>query len=172
MESSGEQQKGTDPGQTVTISLRLITPERARRVLTRIPPADERWAPGYPTDGDLVAIDGRLRQQAHGIDPGPFGIYDIVDRTGMIVGGAGFHGPPDAQGVVEVGYDVVESEQKKGYATAALVMLCDLARQNGARLVVARARPRNLASRRVMEKAGLHYTGEDQGLARYEQSVE
>lgn len=44
----------------------------------------------------------------------------INGETGDIVGHAGFHGPPDELGMVEVGYTVHPAYRRRGFATAAL----------------------------------------------------
>jgi RimJ/RimL family protein N-acetyltransferase len=42
-----------------------------------------------------------------------------VDRaTGVVVGHAGFHGPPDASRMVEMGYAVDPGHRRRGYARA------------------------------------------------------
>jgi GNAT superfamily N-acetyltransferase len=47
----------------------------------------------------------------------------VVVPPAGVVGHAGFHGPPDADGVVEVGYTVVPELRGRGYARAALAAL-------------------------------------------------
>jgi RimJ/RimL family protein N-acetyltransferase len=53
----------------------------------------------------------------------------LVDEdTGDVVGGAGFHAAPDADGMVEVGYGVDPEFRRRGYARAALLLMIDRAR--------------------------------------------
>jgi RimJ/RimL family protein N-acetyltransferase len=42
-----------------------------------------------------------------------------VRATGMVIGDIGFRGPPDAAGIVEIGYSVVAGRRRRGYATEA-----------------------------------------------------
>ena len=42
------------------------------------------------------------------------------DGTRLVVGTAGFTGPPSADGTVEVGYSIVEEHHRRGYATEAV----------------------------------------------------
>ncbi|MCW2797211.1 GNAT family N-acetyltransferase [Nocardioides sp.] len=46
----------------------------------------------------------------------------------MSVGRAGYHGAPDLEGMVEVGYGIDPEFQRRGYARAALVALIERAR--------------------------------------------
>jgi RimJ/RimL family protein N-acetyltransferase len=153
-------------GQVVT--LRLFDEARARHVVGGEPERGANWARDYPAEGDREAASALLRELAQRRSPGQFGPYEVleVDR-GLVVGGIGFHAPPGRDGTVEVGYGIVAAEANKGYATAALAAMLGLARDLGARRVIARALPTNLASRRVMEKAGMTFTGLVEGFASY-----
>lgn len=51
------------------------------------------------------------------------------DDTRQAVGKAGFHGAPDADGMVEVGYAVDPAHRRRGYARAALETLMERARR-------------------------------------------
>lgn len=48
----------------------------------------------------------------------------------VVVGQAGFHAAPDADGMVEVGYAVDPAERRRGYARAVLLTMLDRARQD------------------------------------------
>jgi RimJ/RimL family protein N-acetyltransferase len=83
-----------------------------------------------------------------------------LDR-GVVVGRAGFHGPPDANGMVEVGYAVDPAFRRQGYARAALVALLKQATDDaGIRTVRASIRPDNLPSRRLIGQYGFVVVGE------------
>jgi [ribosomal protein S5]-alanine N-acetyltransferase len=114
------------------------------------------WAEDYPTDGDLEVAD-RMRSGQWTIDANgsPWHPWQIVDdERGIVVGGIGFHGPPDERGSVEIGYGVAATGQGRGIATNAVGLIVELARRFGARTVVAGTDPGNLASQRVLEKCG------------------
>ena len=72
----------------------------------------------------------------------------LVDNvTGEVVGGAGFHGAPDAEGMVEVGYGVDPAYRRRGYARAALLHMVDRARAHAdVRVLRATVSPTNAAS--------------------------
>jgi ribosomal-protein-alanine N-acetyltransferase len=89
-----------------------------------------------------------------------------VSRTA--VGSAGFLGSPTSEGTVELGYGVHSEHRNNGYATEAARALVGWAlAQDGVVRVTARCRPANLASIRVLRKAGLEQTGELDGLTRW-----
>jgi Acetyltransferases, including N-acetylases of ribosomal proteins len=140
------------------VALRGMTPALAEQVVQRARAMD--WEGDYPAEGDIVAAQTYLKQCADGPDPQPFGPYQIV-RTldAKIVGGAGFHGPPE-NGVVEIGYGVVPSVRGQGFATEAARRLLDIARGAGVRTVIAQTETTNPASMRVLEHIGMGLTGE------------
>jgi RimJ/RimL family protein N-acetyltransferase len=83
-----------------------------------------------------------------------------ADR-GVVVGRAGFHGPPDAAGMVEVGYGVDPAFRRQGYARAALVALLKWARDDASvGTVRATIGPDNLASRALIAQYGFVEVGE------------
>lgn len=78
----------------------------------------------------------------------------------LIVGDSGFHGPPDAAGIVELGYIFAAAYRGRGYATeSALVLLGWACAQPEVRGVVANCAPDNHQSIRVLEKLGLRCAG-------------
>ena len=88
-----------------------------------------------------------------------FAIVDPAER--LAIGGAAFKGPPDAVGVVEIGYGVVPSYQGRGLATEAARALVGFALDEG-RAKVVRAhtlRERN-ASVSVLTRCGFTFVGE------------
>jgi RimJ/RimL family protein N-acetyltransferase len=79
----------------------------------------------------------------------------------LAVGRAGFHGPPDPAGRVEVGYAVDPAERRKGYARAALRALLDRAAAEPAVTTVrASVGPWNEASRDLVLAHGFVAVGE------------
>lgn len=151
------------------IVLRALSEARARAVLSGSPLPGDRWAEGYPAEGDIEAAETSVRQLNNGHDVGPFGAYEVIRAAdGAVVGGIGFHSSPDATGAVEVGYGIVGSARNRGFGTAALASILELAGRHGVRRVKARALPANAPSRRVLEKGGLTFTGLYGGHACYE----
>ncbi|TDU89701.1 RimJ/RimL family protein N-acetyltransferase [Kribbella voronezhensis] len=79
----------------------------------------------------------------------------------VVVGYAGFHGPPDADGMVEVGYTVDPQYRRRGYAKAILAALLDRAAAEPAvRVVRATISPDNEASLATIASFGFTQNGE------------
>jgi RimJ/RimL family protein N-acetyltransferase len=81
----------------------------------------------------------------------------------VAVGRAGFHGPPDEDGMVEIGYAVDPAWRRRGYARAALAALLDRARQEPAvQTVRLSIGPGNTLSRRLAVQHGFTQVDEQQ----------
>lgn len=80
----------------------------------------------------------------------------LIERAGNeVVGSACFKGTPNAGGEIEIGYGLEPGWEKQGYMTEAVRALCAWAgRQPGVRHVTAETAPDNLASQRVLQRAG------------------
>ncbi|MEU7140903.1 GNAT family N-acetyltransferase [Nocardia sp. NPDC046473] len=86
-------------------------------------------------------------------------IWDEQKR--LAVGRAGFHGLPDASGMVEIGYAVQPAYRRRGYARAALErMLHRAAREPQVRTVRVTISPDNLASYQLVSQYGFVEVGE------------
>jgi RimJ/RimL family protein N-acetyltransferase len=79
----------------------------------------------------------------------------------IAVGSAGYHGPPDGNGMVEVGYSIDPQYRRQGYARAALLALLERAeREPGGTTVRATIAPGNVASRDLVLSHGFVEVGE------------
>jgi [ribosomal protein S5]-alanine N-acetyltransferase len=126
------------------------------------------WAHDFPAQGDVDIARVLARNRMPSWRDAVFGPRLVVEEaTGMAVGTAGFFGPP-RDGVVEIGYGIVPSRRRRGYASEAVRVLLRLAgAQPGVTEAVAHAEADNLASIRVLEKSGLTYQGREGVLVRY-----
>ena len=89
----------------------------------------------------------------HPDEPG-YGFWYIV-AGGRLVGMCGYKGPPDATGTVEIGYSVIEAEQRKGYGSAATAGLVARAfRDSRVMFVAGEILPPLEASQKVMIRNG------------------
>lgn len=78
-----------------------------------------------------------------------------------LVGHLGFHGPPDAKGRLEVGYEVLPPWRRQGYAREAVTgLLTWAAAQPGVTGFVASVSPENAPSLRLAEQLGFVRMGE------------
>jgi len=86
----------------------------------------------------------------------------IWDERGRVaVGRAGYHGPPDEAGMVEVGYAVDPAYRRRGYARAALeALLQRAAREPRVRTVRATISPDNAASYQLVAQYGFTEVGQ------------
>jgi RimJ/RimL family protein N-acetyltransferase len=68
----------------------------------------------------------RLRLDQVAADPGSAGWITqavVAEPDGVVIGHAGFHGPPDEAGMVELGYSVAPAFRRQGYARSILIAL-------------------------------------------------
>jgi RimJ/RimL family protein N-acetyltransferase len=106
----------------------------------------------------LEALRARVGQ---GPSPWRHGFWIIEKASGQIVGGAGFKGEPDGEGMVEIAYGVVPSREGRGYATEAARALIHFANGDArVRLLRAHTRPEPNASTRVLTKCGFVHVGD------------
>ena len=78
-----------------------------------------------------------------------------------MVGTIGFHAGPDDRGRVEVGYDVVAGERRRGYAREAVQALLAWAAATGrASICVASVSPDNAPSLALIDSFGFRRVGE------------
>lgn len=137
--------------------LRPIYRPVARMLLDGGIPRGLSFAPGYPSLFSRDVME--LVVQADG--PGRFGPYFMIRKAdGMVVGEIGCS-LEDSCTTGKVGYTVVEPCWGHGYATEALrALLAHVLAEPGISRVVAETMGDNVASRRVMEKAGMDHCGQ------------
>ena len=131
-------------------------------------------AAGHPLSDYLVAERWlwEIRRDQVARDPGSarwIARAVVAEPGGQVVGHAGFHGPPDAGGTVEVAYSVDPAFRRRGYARAMLTALLERARSEPAvRVVRASISPDNVASLATIAGFGFAQVGEqwddDDGL--------
>ena len=86
----------------------------------------------------------------------------MVERTSReIVGSISFHGPPDEQGMMEIGLGVHDDFQRRGYATEALTAMWSwVINQPGVEMLRYTVDPNNEASVVVIKKFGFAHVGQ------------
>jgi [ribosomal protein S5]-alanine N-acetyltransferase len=146
--------------ETGRLVLRPIYRAVARIILDGGIPPGLSFARGYPSQFSLEMMESVVSTAA----PGRFGPYFVIRRLDRVIIGEIGCRVDVACATGRVGYTIVESCWGQGYATEALRALLDrvLAAQGISR-VVAETTKGNIASRRVMEKAGMSYCGQRTG---------
>lgn len=132
------------------------------------------WPPGEYDASAMEFFRDRLEQGGPDV-VGWYGWYAIRrpdgDRPVTLIGAAGYLGPPDDQGRVEIGYSLLPAWRGQGYATEITQALASRALSNpGVRLIVAHTQAENHASARVLERCGFTPAGEgsEPGSLRFE----
>ncbi len=129
------------------------------------------WVDGGPYQGTKDAAGMLLKAYEAGVHRPQWGMFTLVrTEDGRAVGGMGFHGAPDENGRVEIGYDLVEAARGHGYATEALRALSAWALdREEVTSVFATTDPGNTASQAVITRAGFTRADEeDAGQFAYE----
>ncbi|MER5476709.1 GNAT family N-acetyltransferase [Streptomyces sp. NPDC002734] len=119
------------------------------------------WVSGGPFEGTREGASLITAAYEKGAFRPEWTSYVLVRREDdRAVGSMGFHGPPDEDGQVEIGYDLAVAARGKGYATEALRALSTWAlAHDGVDVVTARVDPANTASRHVLERGGFARAG-------------
>jgi RimJ/RimL family protein N-acetyltransferase len=108
------------------------------------------WPPGLYDRGAMTFFRDRLRESSA---EGWYGWYAVLRAEHLLVASIGFCGPPK-DGVVELGYSVVEAYRRRGIATEAVTAMAAHAFACGAQMLFADCAYDNVASHRVLEHAG------------------
>jgi RimJ/RimL family protein N-acetyltransferase len=158
------------PATTDLLSAALAGPVSLSAVLGALVPPG--WPPEYVDAPALEFTRDRLTRAPH---EGEWWMYlillprDAGER--VLVGTAGFKGPPSADGTVEIGYAVVAEHHRRGYASEAVGGL--LERAFGVpevTRVIAETLPHLTPSIGVLEKCRFCRVGEgsEPGVIRFE----
>lgn len=113
---------------------------------------------GWPEKLDMFRYKiGRIEADAQEAD---WRIYFFLDGTGQLVGSGGYHGPPDDEGCVEIGYEIAPDFQKQGLGTSAVTKLVAHAfRDERVQVVTAKTRPELNPSVKILRRAGFYNRG-------------
>jgi RimJ/RimL family protein N-acetyltransferase len=129
------------------IVLREVTREAAKAILAGERPPNVRVADDYPTE-----FSAGMAQAVGTEDQFHYFVHRLEDD--VVVGEIGA-ALVDEEGTVEIGYAIVESQQNRGYATAAVeALVAKLRDPSEVRRFVAHAPLERPESGRVVEKAG------------------
>ncbi len=92
----------------------------------------------------------------------------IEKESNQVIGDGGYKGNPDQYGEIEIGYEIIESKRRKGYATEAIDALIDWAfLQPEAKIIIAKCHYENIASQNLLEKLGFGQAGQEDDMLIY-----
>jgi RimJ/RimL family protein N-acetyltransferase len=113
------------------------------------------WGLGYPTTGDVLLAGLAIENNLHvATSKEPWGVLQIqLNQNGFVVGGIGFKSAP-VNGVVEIGYGVSEDFQNRGITTDAVLLMIEVAKLHGLKILTAETEITNIASQKVLLKSG------------------
>lgn len=89
--------------------------------------------------------------------PDGFEAWLFVDKSdNSIVGDGGFKGPPDENGVIDIGYGIIESRRRQGFAYEAVTALIKWGfSHNNVKAITADCLKNNTASINLLKKLGM-----------------
>jgi RimJ/RimL family protein N-acetyltransferase len=116
---------------------------------------------GLFTDGswptaDTLDILPIIYETLRTAPPSGFETWLIVKQADRkVIGDIGFHGRPTASGEAEIGYAIIDTEQGRGFGSEALkAMVAWVRRQANVKVLRAECLINNIASARMLKKAG------------------
>ena len=100
-------------------------------------------------------------QNSRSADPWVFGFLIVEHESRQVIGAAGFKGPPNVDGLVEIAYAIAPEYEGRGYATEAAGALVAFASNDPrVRMICAHTKQENIGSARVLEKNAFTKRGE------------
>jgi ribosomal-protein-alanine N-acetyltransferase len=130
------------------------------------------WPPEFL---DPPALEFTLKRLREGPEQAGWWLHFVVlprgDTGRLLIGSAGYKGPPSPDGTVEIGYGIVGDQQRRGYASeAARGLLGHAFAYPAVQKVIAETLPELTASIGVLAKCGFHLIGEssEPGVIRFE----
>jgi len=152
----------------MTIRLRPFEPQEILAIIEGVAQGEARMGlflseglRDFFVSGEVSAAWLERLRSGTAADPWQHGFAVLDPEYGTVIGTAGFTGPPDADGVVEIAYAIVPGREGRGYATQAATALVEFAlRDPRVRLLRAHTLPEPNASTRVLAKCGFANVGE------------
>ena len=152
----------TPPILTERLELLLL----GRRFLASIVSGSPGSAPSFRDPHGFIAggedvVRLRLSQLEARPEIAPWLLRALVVReTRVAVGFIGFHDAPGESGIAEIGYEVLPSFRRQGYASEAVSALIGWAASQGVSIVRASVSPYNDASLALLARQGFAVVGE------------
>jgi RimJ/RimL family protein N-acetyltransferase len=138
------------------LELHLLTADEAERVIRRQRLPAEKWASDYPSFEQIDFLEAYL-VEAQSAQPRYYWQAQLRRRIdGLVVGGAGVTGPPDADGAVVIGYELAGGLSDQLHGVDILKALIQVARDMEATRVTATVFDSDAVRRQVYLDAGLN----------------
>ena len=143
------------------IETELSVPEKLSELLDAEVPAT--WPPG---EYDRPAMEFFRQELAKGEDRvGWYGWYAILKPTvtepSILVGGGGYLGRPDVEGMVAIGYSIAPEFRAQGFATEMVNALVQRVLTRGdVKIITAQTHETNLGSIKVLQRCGFVRAGD------------
>jgi RimJ/RimL family protein N-acetyltransferase len=147
------------------MNLRPVTEPATRDALLRGELGDLLAAPGWPHEDSAPGL--------RFLDFGGL-VFLVIDDDGRIAGECGTKSPPDAEGMVEIGYGLAPASRGNSLGTRAVAALVEtLQRRPGVLVVEAEAKDDNVPSWRILRRLGFRQQGATaHGFSRYRRDLQ
>jgi len=150
------------------VSLRLLAADDARRVLAGLAVPGQTWGREYPTFTEVDVLEALVHAHIPGVATSPFGQYQVeILDSATVIGGAGFLGPPDEFGAVQLDVQVIPDQLGRGYEAEVVAQLILIAREHRARFVIATADVTNPTAQDSLARGGLDEIVRDDTTVHY-----
>ncbi len=154
--------------QTQRLQLFGHTPEHLRTLLDGAEAYEKRFSlrladglRGFLMSDEVSPAYLEALRSAESADPWVHGFAVLHLADNVLIGMAGFKGPPDAAGIVEIAYGIVPTYEGQGFATEVARALIGYAVEIGkVRIIRAHTLPEVNASTKVLEKCEFVCLGE------------
>ena len=125
---------------------------------------------GYPDEETLDTIPKILHNLNLVQEPTGYESWMIVLKEDMtIIGDIGFKGMPNHRGTIDIGYGIIDSERKKGFASEATHELIKWAFSNPeVRVITAKCLLDNVDSSKILTKLNFNEVGRDSRMIHWE----
>jgi len=154
--------------ETEHLRLHSLGADEAAHIVRQDRRPGERWASGFPTVEQVDFLSAFIVDATARHDPGEFGLFLVARREDdLVIGGAGFFGPPDEFGAVELVVEVDRSLRGLGYGSEVIAALIHIARDNGADFVITSTSVANVSVQRAIERGGLVEVVRDESIVHY-----
>ena len=152
---------GSTPLETAHLTLALADPRDLLALVEGHPPDSLTALGAFYGSGAVSPQWIAALRRAAGVDAWRHGFFVRERGSEQVIGAAGFKGPPDADGMVEIAYGIVPACEGRGFATEAARALMQFASADPrVQLVRAHTLPEPNASTRVLTKCGFVHVGD------------